>query len=132
MGRPAKTPGDAALHGASSRIRYPVSDRSNLAASIDGAPLADDEARDLWTRFSRYMDEHRGDMAGFARESGYVSVTPTFEHGRAPLVVRTTEAPPEKPAQRPRGEKPAPRPGGEKPAPRVGGSGKPARGRRRR
>ncbi|WP_441289223.1 hypothetical protein ACSRUE_00010 [Sorangium sp. KYC3313] len=100
-----------------------MSDRSNLAASIDGAPLADEEARDLWTRFSRYMDEHRGDMAGFARENGYVSVTPTFERGRALLVVRTTEAPPEKPAQRP---------AGEKPAPRGGGGGKPARGRRRR
>ncbi|WP_437327178.1 hypothetical protein [Sorangium sp. So ce381] len=109
-----------------------MSDRSNLAASIDGAPLADEEARDLWTRFSRYMDEHRGDMAGFARENGYVSVTPTFERGRALLVVRTTEAPPEKPAQRPGGEKPAPRRGGEKPTPRRGGSSKPARGRRRR
>ncbi|WP_437715241.1 hypothetical protein WMF45_01730 [Sorangium sp. So ce448] len=127
-----------------------MNDRSNLAASIDGAPLADEEARDLWTRFSRYMDEHRGDMAGFARENGYASVTPTFERGQALLVVRTTEAPPEKPAQRlsgakpaqrpggakpaqrPGGAKPAQRPGGEKPAPRRGGSSKPARGRRRR
>ncbi|WP_187345852.1 hypothetical protein [Sorangium cellulosum] len=117
-----------------------MSDRSNLAASIDGAPLPDEEARDLWTRFSRYMDEHRGDMAGFARENGYVSVTPTFDRGRALLVVRTTEAPPEKPAPRgggggepgPRGGgKPGPR-GGGRPGPR-GGGGKPApRGRRRR
>ncbi|WP_437992197.1 hypothetical protein [Sorangium sp. So ce145] len=118
-----------------------MSDRSNLAASIDGAPLPDEEARDLWTRFSRYMDEHRGDTAGFARENGYVSVTPTFERGRALLVVRTTEASPEKPPQRPGGEKPPQRPGGEKPpqrpggekpAPRGGGGGKPSRGRRRR
>ncbi|WP_437335645.1 hypothetical protein [Sorangium sp. So ce394] len=116
-----------------------MSDRSNLAASIDGAPLPDEEARDLWTRFSRYMDEHRGDMAGFARENGYVSVTPTFDRGRALLVVRTTEAPPEKPAPRgggggepgPRGGgKPGPRGGGGRPGPR--GGGKPARGRRRR
>ncbi|WP_437610338.1 hypothetical protein WMF20_02375 [Sorangium sp. So ce834] len=112
-----------------------MSDRSNLAASIDGAPLPDEEARDLWTRFSRYMDEHRGDMAGFARENGYVSVTPTFDRGRALLVVRTTEAPPEKPAPRGGGE-PGPRGGGKpaargsgKPTPR--GSGKPARGGRR-
>ncbi|AUX28489.1 MULTISPECIES: hypothetical protein [Sorangium] len=112
-----------------------MSDRSNLAASIDGAPLPDEEARDLWTRFSRYMDEHRGDMAGFARENGYVSVTPTFDRGRALLVVRTTEAPPEKPAPRGAGE-PGPRGGGKpaargsgKPTPR--GSGKPARGGRR-
>ncbi|WP_437958508.1 hypothetical protein WME76_01845 [Sorangium sp. So ce119] len=115
-----------------------MSDRSNLAASIDGAPLSDEEARDLWTRFSRYMDEHRGDMAGFARESGYVSVTPTFERGRALLVVRTTEAPPEKPAPRAAADRPAPRPSGGKPTPRGGGrptprgGGKPARGRRRR
>ncbi|WP_437689895.1 hypothetical protein [Sorangium sp. So ce176] len=116
-----------------------MSDRSNLAASLDGAPLSDEEARDLWTRFSRYMDEHRGDVAGFARENGYVSVTPTFERGRALLVVRTTEAPPEKPAPRAAAGRPAPRPGGggkprpggSKPTPR-GGSGKPARGRRRR
>ncbi|WP_437781219.1 hypothetical protein [Sorangium sp. So ce1097] len=116
-----------------------MSDRSNLAATLDGAPLSDDEARDLWTRFSRHMDEHRGDMAGFARENGYVSVTPTFERGRALLVVRTTEAPPEKPAPRPGGNKPGPRPGGGKPTPRGGGKptprgggGKPVRDRRRR
>ncbi|WP_437814186.1 hypothetical protein [Sorangium sp. So ce1078] len=116
-----------------------MSERSNLAASIDGAPLPDEEARDLWTRFSRYMDEHRGDMAGFARENGYVSVTPTFERGRALLVVRTTEAPPEKPApRRDDAGKPAPRGGAGKPAPRRSGkptprgSGKPARGRRGR
>lgn len=114
-----------------------MSDRSNLAASIDGAPLPEEEARDLWTRFSRYMDEHRGDTAGFARESGYVSVTPTFERGQALLVVRTTEAPPEKPAS-PGAGKPAPRGGGGKPVPRGGGrptprgGGKPSRGRRRR
>ncbi|XXX77749.1 hypothetical protein WMF30_03105 [Sorangium sp. So ce134] len=115
-----------------------MSDRSNLAASIDGAPLPDEEARDLWTRFSRYMDEHRGDMAGFARENGYVSVTPTFDRGRALLVIRTTEAPPERPAPRGGGaDKPATRGGGGRPASRGGkptprGSGKPARGRRRR
>ncbi|WP_129344719.1 hypothetical protein [Sorangium cellulosum] len=99
-----------------------MSDRSNLAATVDGAPLSDEEARDLWTRFSRHMDEHRGDAAGFARESGYVSVTPTFDRGRALLVVRTTEAPPEAPAPRPRADRPAARPGGGK---------RPARGRRR-
>ncbi|WP_438007725.1 hypothetical protein WME89_02700 [Sorangium sp. So ce321] len=113
-----------------------MSDRSNLAASVDGAPLSEEEARDLWTRFSRHMDEHRGDMAGFARENGYVSVTPTFEHGRALLVVRTTEAPPEKPAPRPGADRPAPRANG-KPAPRANGKpaprgGAPARGKRRR
>ncbi|WP_437600291.1 hypothetical protein WMF28_01860 [Sorangium sp. So ce590] len=70
------------------------------------------------------MDEHRGDAAGFARESGYVSVTPTFERGQALLVVRTTEAPPEKPAPRGNGAvEPGPPGGRRKPAPR---------GRRRR
>jgi hypothetical protein len=72
-----------------------------LAASIDGVPLPDEEARALWTRFSQHMDEHRGDTAGLARANGYVSVTPTFDGGRAVLVARTTEAPPRKPAPRP-------------------------------
>lgn len=88
---------------------------TTLAASIDGVLLPDEEARAFWTRFSRHMDEHRGDMAGFARQNGYVSVAPAFENGRAVLVARTTEAPP---------QKPAPRPGG--------GGGKARRNKRRR
>ncbi|MGK4007780.1 hypothetical protein WMF31_34510 [Sorangium sp. So ce1036] len=108
-----------------------MSDRSNLAATVDGAPLSDEEARDLWTRFSRHMDEHRGDAAGFARENGYVSVTPTFARGRALLVVRTTEAPPEPPAPRPRADRPAARAAGGRPAARPGGGKRPPRGRRR-
>lgn len=121
--RSSKTPGNEAHHHATFRIRDPVSDRSNLAATIDGTPLSDEEARDLWTRFSRHMDEHRGDAAGFARANGYVSVTPTFDRGRALLVIRTTEAPPEPRATRPAGDRPPARPGG---------GWRSARGRRRR
>jgi hypothetical protein len=65
-----------------------------LAATIDGAPLPEDEARALWTDFSRHMDEHHGDTAGFARQRGWVSVTPTHREGRAVLVVTTKEASP--------------------------------------
>jgi hypothetical protein len=94
----------------------PVTDRPNLAATLDGVSLSDDEAKALWTRFSQYMEEHRGDTAGFAKQNGYVSVTPTFAGGRAVLVARTTEAPPAPP--------PAPA--------RGGGQKKRARGKRRR
>jgi hypothetical protein len=56
---------------------------------MDGALLPAEEARALWTRFSQYMDAHQGDMAGFARESGFVSVAPEYRKGQAVLVVKT-------------------------------------------
>ena len=62
-----------------------------LAATLDGVPLPEEEARALWTDFSRHMDEHRGDAAGFARQRGWVSVTPTHQAGRAVLAIRTKE-----------------------------------------
>lgn len=67
-------------------------DKPSLTVIIDGVPLPDDEARALWTRFSEHMDEHRGDMAGFAKLCGYVSVAPEVRHGQPVLVVQTTEA----------------------------------------
>jgi hypothetical protein len=70
---------------------------ARLAATVDGAPLLEDEARALWTEFSRHMDEHRGDTAGFALQRGWFSVTPTHQAGRAVLVVRTKEGPAEAP-----------------------------------
>jgi hypothetical protein len=55
--------------------------------SLAGKLLADDEARALWEAFSAYMDEHRGDFAGFAKLRGYESVRPEYQRGRAVLVI---------------------------------------------
>jgi hypothetical protein len=65
---------------------------SRLAATLDGAPLGDDEARALWKEFSEHMDGNRGDMAGFAKAKGWVSVAPEYRDGKAVLVARTTAA----------------------------------------
>lgn len=79
-----------------------MSEKSRLSVVIDGAPLPDEEARALWTKFSEYMDEHRGDMAGFARLNGYVSVAPEVRRGEPVLVVKTAAAkPPPKPSAKP-------------------------------
>jgi hypothetical protein len=85
-----------------------------LSALLDGVPLAEEEARALWDRFSTHMDEHQGDLAGFARAEGFASVHPETRDGRAVLVASRTEP------QRPYGV-PPPRSGG--------GSGKPQPGR---
>jgi hypothetical protein len=71
----------------------------NLAALVDGAPLPEDEARDLWKRFSEHMGEHKGDMEGFARKNGYTAIAPEFRGGRAVLVAYTTAPPPPPPAK---------------------------------
>jgi hypothetical protein len=67
---------------------------SRLSALIDGAALPEEEARALWKEFSEHMDEHRGDMAGFAKKKGWFSVAPEYRQGKAVLVVRTSAAPP--------------------------------------
>ena len=56
-----------------------------LVVLVDGAPLPDDEARRLWERFSAWMEEHPGDLAGFAAKEGYASVHPGVENGRPVL-----------------------------------------------
>jgi hypothetical protein len=63
--------------------------RPTLAAIVDGAPLGEDEARALWKDFSAHMDEHEGDMAGFAKKKGWLSVAPEYRRGQAVLVVKT-------------------------------------------
>ena len=40
---------------------------SNLRVLIDGTALPDEEARAVWQRFSDWMEEHRGDLGGFAK-----------------------------------------------------------------
>ncbi len=65
---------------------------SRLAVLVDGAPLDPEAARALWTEFSAHMDEHRGDMAGFAKKKGFSSVAPEYRQGKAVLVVKTGAA----------------------------------------
>jgi hypothetical protein len=68
-----------------------MSDRP-LLARVDGELLSEKEARNLWARFSAYMEEHRGDLGGFAKQEGLSSIRPSFEAGAAILIASHTEA----------------------------------------
>jgi hypothetical protein len=98
---------------------------SALAVEIDGRALPEPEAREVWTRFSAWMDEHRGDLAGFARREGWASVRPDTRGGGAVLVVSTTAAPAGRPA--PSGKKGGAPRGSAPPAKKSGAAGKPRR-----
>jgi hypothetical protein len=89
-----------------------------LAVLVDGAPLAAEAARALWTEFSAHMDANQGDFKGFAQKKAWVSVAPEFRNGKAVLIVRTG-APMAKPP-------PAPRGAAHRPKPRPQAKGKPA------
>jgi hypothetical protein len=52
-----------------------------LRATVDGTPLAPEEAERLWKRFSDWMEEHKGDLQGFAKSEGFTSVHPAVEGG---------------------------------------------------
>lgn len=67
-------------------------DKAALAVLVDGVPLPADEARALWGRFSEWMEEHRGDLAGFAAREGFKSIHPAVEGGRPVLRASHTEA----------------------------------------
>jgi hypothetical protein len=93
--------------------------QSRLAVVIDGVPLTDDdEARALWTKFSQHMDEHQGDLAGFAKLCGYASVKPEARKGQAVLVIETRAQPPPQPQTSSRAPGPAPRANGTPKAPK--------------
>ena len=64
---------------------------SRLVVLVDGAPLPEEAARELWVNFSRHMDDHEGDLAGFAAAQGFVRVSPEAREGKAVLVVWTRE-----------------------------------------
>ena len=72
-------PGCARLRPAFRRSRG----RMPLLAFIDGTPLAEAEARALWQRFSAWMEEHAGDLAGFARVGGVFERAPRAPRRRA-------------------------------------------------
>jgi hypothetical protein len=63
----------------------------SLAVVVDGVAMADEEGRAIWERFSAYMEEHRGDLGGFAKQEGFKSAHPRSEGGKAVLVLSRTE-----------------------------------------
>jgi hypothetical protein len=65
---------------------------SALRVLVDGEPLATEEAIAFWKRFSDWMEEHRGDLAGFARSEGLASVHPEVHDGSPVLVASRSEA----------------------------------------
>jgi hypothetical protein len=87
-----------------------------LRVLVDGTPLAEPEARAFWQRFSAWMDEHKGDLGGFARAEGLASVNPELHAGEPVLIASRTapqaayttapskrgHTPPPSPAQPPR------------------------------
>ncbi|CAN5750888.1 hypothetical protein BH09MYX1_BH09MYX1_08190 [soil metagenome] len=66
-----------------------------LRVVVDGKPLPEDEARALWKRFSDHMEEHKGDLGGFAKAEGFASVQPAMGDEGAELRVSRskTQAP---------------------------------------
>lgn len=74
-----------------------------LVVLLDGQPLDAPDAREVWERFSRHMDENQGDLAGFAAAEGLFAVRPEHQQGQAVLLAFTTE-------EASRAPRPAPRP----------------------
>jgi hypothetical protein len=68
------------------------------------------EALSLWERFSDWMEDHRGDLAGFAAQEGYASVHPGVD-GDKP-VLRASKSAGQRPYAPVRGEQPSQVPGG--------------------
>ena len=58
-----------------------------LVVEIDGRSVAELEASEIWRAFSAHMDEHQGDLTGFAKLRGWKSVAPIYRRGCAVLVV---------------------------------------------
>ena len=65
---------------------------SLLQVLVDGVALPTEEAIAFWKRFSAWMDEHPGDLAGFAEGEGLSSVVPEM-HSGAPVLVASRTAP---------------------------------------
>lgn len=66
--------------------------RRRLGVLVDGEPMPEDEALALWDRFSVWMEDHRGDLAGFAAAEGYASVQPGVDGDRPVLRASKTLA----------------------------------------
>jgi hypothetical protein len=66
--------------------------KKRLGVLVDGAPLPEEDAHALWERFSAWMEEHRGDLAGFALQEGFVSIHPGVDGDRPVLRASKTAA----------------------------------------
>ncbi len=62
-----------------------------LRVLVDGVALPDDDARALWKRFSAWMEEHPGDLAGFAEGEGLTSIQPEMHAGLPVLSASRTK-----------------------------------------
>lgn len=65
---------------------------SVLRVLVDGEPMPAEEAVAFWKRFSTWMDEHEGDLGGFAKSEGLASVHPEMDSGAPVLVASRTGA----------------------------------------
>ncbi|MCA9583783.1 MAG: hypothetical protein KC657_00320 [Myxococcales bacterium] len=61
-----------------------------LSVQVDGVALAPEEAVAMWERFSAHMEEHKGDLAGFAAKEGFASAQPSFDASGAVLLLSRT------------------------------------------
>jgi hypothetical protein len=68
------------------------------------------EALSFWERFSDWMEEHRGDLAGFAAQEGFASVHPGVDGDRP--VLRASKTAGQRPYAPVRGDQPAGASGG--------------------
>jgi hypothetical protein len=64
---------------------------TTLAVLVDGEALPGEEAVAFWKRFSAWMEEHPGDLEGFAKSEGLTSVQPEM-HGGGPVLVASRTA----------------------------------------
>jgi len=65
---------------------------SLLRVLVDGEPLPTEEGIAFWKRFSAWMEEHPGDLGGFASSEGLTSVNPEMHAGAPVLVASRTAA----------------------------------------
>lgn len=79
-----------------------------LSAFVDGRALEQEPARELWERFSSYMDSHRNDFVGFARSEGFAHAEVTVING-VPTLKLATNAPKKPKAGGGRGKRRRPR-----------------------
>jgi hypothetical protein len=61
--------------------------RSRLAVIVGGKTLPAEDARALWEKFSAYMETHRNDFVGFARQEGWKFASVAAHQGVATLTL---------------------------------------------